>query len=169
MVMKYEEKRLEFLREPTPQFEEMTVQHDSHGASGWLRLHRVGIRNAGRAAIQNVRVVLEGIEPLNLPYLPVPLQLMHDRPVDGRWTEEFSLNGGDTRFIDVASKLEWQGGSSGHPIWIQHVVTGVRIELPSDREYILRIAAYGNGAAPCKARYKLIVDSENRLNMSASE
>lgn len=36
MVMKYEEKRLEFLREPTPQFEEMTAQNDSHGASGWL-------------------------------------------------------------------------------------------------------------------------------------
>ncbi|MGH9428833.1 MAG: hypothetical protein ACRD2L_21310, partial [Terriglobia bacterium] len=145
-------RKLEIITGSGDPFEQQQSVNDSHGNSGVRRLHRVGIRNVGRASIGRAEVKLELIEPSSEIRCPVPLRIMHDNPPPGQTHRlSFTLDPSQTQYVDVIMKDEW-AGATGHPFIIPHVVANHTQQINPGR-YQLTILAHGEGAISARKRF----------------
>jgi hypothetical protein len=143
-------------------YEQLDDIVDSHGNRAHLRVYRIGVRNVGGRTISRVHVTLEHLEPARNIRVPLPLCIMHSRAVDGVLPSHTPLDQGQIGYFDVVIKDEW-GNIPGHPIIIQHTVSGTANRLPPDVPYIFTLLAHGEGAEPARAQFQVSVDGENRL------
>jgi hypothetical protein len=102
--------KLAFEFRSEPPFEQINILFDDTGkqTSGQQRLYRVGVRCLSPATpVDNVSVELARIEPGVIPFLPVPLHLMHDNlPADQPYKKIFDLGPDETKYIDVLYAVE---------------------------------------------------------------
>lgn len=145
-------KRLEIVFGTGDPFEQEQPIQDSHGNRGVKRLFRVGIRNSGGTTIVRTEAKIELVEPATDVRCPVPLRIMHDNPPEGQphrlW---FSLDAGQTQYVDAIMKDEWPGKPS-NPFVIPHTVPG-HTNVINPREYKLTVLAHGEGALPSRKMF----------------
>ncbi|MGD0765411.1 MAG: nucleotide-binding protein [Dehalococcoidia bacterium] len=143
-------------------------------------LCRVGVRHDGFATVDNVSVELEDIAP---PVLPPHLTLhqMHDNPPDNRFQQDFSLNVGQTKYIDVVLKRdEGAGLQAGDTVsrvaalrlakatpnlFVFHIAPGVSQNIPAQR-YEIVILAHGRNIAPARRNLTIDIDGSGALQLA---
>jgi hypothetical protein len=87
-------------------------------------LFRLGIRNLSPVnSIEDVVAEVTNIQPNPPHFLPVPLHVMHDNPVQGAQYEgSFTLGPDQTRYVDVVAISNMQLGSQ---VQLKHAVHGI--------------------------------------------
>ncbi|HEY3302418.1 MAG TPA: hypothetical protein VGL70_02660 [Candidatus Binatia bacterium] len=86
-------------------------QVDEVWAGAFLRMHRIEIKNLSDVVLKNIKVELAYVREYRVPFLPIPLRQMHDRPSDDDipYRTAFDLNPGGSNFITVVGKVEAAG------------------------------------------------------------
>lgn len=167
-LQKLQRKKVKIVAGTGYPYEQVDTIFDSHGNAAIRRLHRVGVKNVGGVTIDRVEVQLEKIEPPTQVRTPVPLRVMHDRPVTNNAARrEFSLDLDQTEYIDVVMKDEWPGNPA-HPFVVPHTVTFVQTGM-DPRRYEFTIFAHGDGAEPDRAVFLVDLDDNNRLRVQPKQ
>jgi|SRR5437773_4118306 len=108
-------------------------------------------------SLRNVNVSLESIDPpaAGLPWLPVCLQIKHDRSVPA--TTNFTLNAQQKRQIDLVTAFV---GSA--EISVCHTAIGAATVVPSSKQ-TLTILATAEGVTAVRRRFRVCIDSDGIL------
>lgn len=143
-------------------------------------LCRVGIRHDGDTTVDNVSVEVESMKPHSLP-VPLLLHQMNDNPPTGQFKQEFSLDAGQTKHVDVVLK---QDDDDEQPtrnrvlllrrargvlsrLLIFHIVPDVSQDIPVERHEVV-ILAHGHDAKPLRQNFIIDVDDDGALQFQAA-
>jgi len=141
---------------------------------------RVGIRHDGNATVDNVSVDLESMKPHSLP-VPLLLHQMNDNPPTRQFKQDFSLDGGETKYVDVVLEqhddeeqptrdrvllLRRARGVTSR-LLIFHIVPGVSQDIPVGRHEIV-IFAHGHDAKPVRQNFIIDVDDNGKLQFASA-
>jgi hypothetical protein len=86
-------------------------------------LYRISVTNLSTAlSIESVSVQLENIKPYRPQLLPTYMHLMNDNPIDGVHQQSFTLDPGETRYVDI---FEVHHNNDGVHFAIKHIVRNV--------------------------------------------
>ena len=112
--------------------------------------------NTGATTIDRVQLILESIDPVPTPNIPVPvlLHVMNDNPEVGPFQTQFTLDPDQTCYVDVVLKIEIPWGPN---IEVCHIVPGVNKTMVA-REYELVILAHGQDVVPRRKRFIVDID-----------
>ena len=174
--------KLEIVIGSGPPFRQQRRFVSSEGLPIDETLCRVGVRHDGSATVDNVSVELEDMAP---PVLPPHLTLhqMHDNPPDNRFQQDFSLNVGQTKYIDVVLKRdEGAGLQAGDTVnrvaalrlakatpslFVFHVAPGVSQNIPAQR-YEIVILAHGRNITPARRNFIIDIDGSGALQLGSA-
>ena len=143
-------------------------------------LCRVGIRHDGHATVVNVSVDLESMKPPSLP-APLLLHQMNDNPPTGQFKQDFSLDGGETKYVDVVleqhdddeqptrDRVLLLRRARGVPsrLSIFHIAPGVSQDIRAERHEIV-IFAHGRDAKPVRQNFIIDVDDNGELQFASA-
>jgi hypothetical protein len=129
-------------------------------------LFRVGIKHNGTTSVDRVAVKLEKIEPVVLVGLPLSLHIMNDNPPDNQFRREFTLDAGQTEYIDVVLKQDEDDQPPSTKMIIFHIVSGVTQWVPA-RRYAISIYAHGNNVTPDTQPFIIDVDKAGILQFES--
>ena len=104
---------------------------------------------------------MAGINPRVLEYLPVPLHIKHDNPLDSRsFATEFSLAPLGTRHVDLLTGPI----TAEFPVafMIEHTVVDVKVPL-QPAKYRLTVEASARDAPPVEAFFEAWIDESGSL------
>jgi len=172
---------LEIVIDTEPTFRQEQRVKSSEGFPTKQTVCRVGIRHDGHATVDNVSVELESMKPHSLS-VPLRLHQMNDNPLTGgQFKQDFSLDGGQTQYIDVVveehddneqptrSRLLLLRRARGvhSKLLISHIVPGVPGDIPVKRHKIV-IFAHGHDAEPVRRNFIIDVDDNGELQFASA-
>ncbi len=126
---------------------------DGEHIVGRLILYRIAVENLSPTEIiREACIELERIEPnAGIPYLPVPLHLMHDNPPSGQLQRtRFDLNPGQTQYADLISTIESLLPAYNRRMQIWHAVPRVS-NLINTGNYRLTVHVHSSNCPDVRA------------------
>ncbi len=120
---------------------------------GKLILYRVAVESLSPTEIiKDACIELEQIEPdAGIPYLPVPLHLIHDNPPSGQLQKtRFDLNPGQTQYADFISTIESLQPAYNKRMQIWHAVPSVS-NLINTGNYRLTVHVHSSNCPDVRA------------------
>ena len=128
------------------------------------RLFRIAVTNENTSkTIQNVSAQLTQVEGYDNPFLPIPLQEMHDRPTQGQaYKVNFDLDPTQTRYVNIAAKQEGLAGNG--EITLCYSAHNRPNQIP-DGEYKLHVLVTGRDVLAEKTILEISV-CDGRLAMA---
>jgi hypothetical protein len=147
-----EEPRLEigFVPSRSP-YLQWTVVRDREGDESAELLYRISVTNVSRSV--TVDAVRAKIDMETTAFRPVPLRIMHDRPP---FRTEFSLNPGETQYVDVASRWTVKGRAT-EGIILAYALTDIPNTIPLGH-HEFKIVVSGRNVILCERKFAFEVD-----------
>jgi hypothetical protein len=155
--------QLEIVFKSEPPFIEHTGHnYTSDGRLAWSTI-RIGVTHTSSKTVRHVQARVERLDfERDAPVYDAPLRIMHD---NYPYVSEFSVDPGETQFVEVAAK----GRIMGEVIEICHVIAHERMSMIEIKTHDLKIKVTGEDALPTSTTLRLSVTEKGLLTAKIIE